>query len=677
MNARMKLAGTSAMALALVLTGMSVSAQEAAVVAVPVTLDATGAAGTYLGRIVIGYDAEGAPIYAADNTSTLEGNAVTAQGGTATIDEVLRSMPGVGTRQDIGQPGVAVSVRGMQGQGRVAMTVEGVPQNFRFNGHASEGYAYIDQALLSSISVTRGAAIGAGGSGLAGAVDFGMLRAEDIVDGEGSGGIMRLSYGDNAEDFSRMVGAGMIDGPLKMVAAISLRDSEDYIDGEGETISNTGRGTESLLFRADYDIADNQTINFYANTYDAEFAANSYGQELTSDTFKLGYSVQSGDMIDLNAAIYTGSTTSEYVSSISGTGSYVGRVMETNTTGITVDNTSILSFGGFDVTSTNGFEFNRDELGGRDGGANPTFGESNRYAIYTNNVLTRGALELTGGLRFTSYDLHGELDNRLESGPVDVDDSSLDYKFSVAYQVNDWFQPYVSTFSTMRAPSLQETLQESFHGYGFFNLYLGPNPNLESETSTGHEIGANFKREDVFTAGDSLTARVAYFDMDIDNYITGTQESGYYPDVGPVTLSYYDNVEGTTVSKGLELEAVYASDVFSAALSYATADTELPDDSEATFQPDSTYALTLAGHFLDGALTTGATYSYTAGGIAFDNSEETSSYALLDLFASYEITEDFRMNAKISNAGDETYTPWGANGNGMGRNVFVGVDYRF
>ena len=40
----------------------------------------------YLGRIVLGYSEDGTPVYAGENISRLEGSAVTAQGGTATID---------------------------------------------------------------------------------------------------------------------------------------------------------------------------------------------------------------------------------------------------------------------------------------------------------------------------------------------------------------------------------------------------------------------------------------------------------------------------------------------------------------------------------------------------------------------------------------------------------------
>ncbi|NJO22579.1 MAG: TonB-dependent receptor plug domain-containing protein [Sphingomonadales bacterium] len=54
--------------------------------------------------------------------------------GSTNMDDVLRSIPGVSTR-DSTNPGVAVNIRGFEGSGRVNMMIDGVRQNFRFTGH--------------------------------------------------------------------------------------------------------------------------------------------------------------------------------------------------------------------------------------------------------------------------------------------------------------------------------------------------------------------------------------------------------------------------------------------------------------------------------------------------------------------------------------------------------------
>ena len=631
----------------------------------------------YLGRIVLGYSEDGTPVYAGENISRLEGTAVTAQGGTATIDDVVRQVPGAQTRLNPGQPGVAVSIRGQQGQGRVAMTVEGVPQNFRFNGHASEGYANFDPLFLQGIDITRGAVLTAGGSGSAGAVDFRLIDAEDVVDGYGAGGRVRLSYGDNGDNFGRMAAAGYVDERVSLLGAYARTTADAFEDGAGNTVDNTDRDLDSYLLRGGYQLTETQSLEFLATRMNADYASNSYYQEMTSDIYKLSYHLDHSPAINLTANLYRAVTDNEYTGSITGTGSYVGRQMETITTGIDVTNVSDFMLGGWSVTSTNGFEYIEDVLGGAEGGANPTYGESKKLGIFTENVFSNGPWEIMAGLRYSDYSLHGRLDNELQSGDVDIDDSSIDPKISIAYQVNDWLQPYVSYSRSTRSPSLQETLQESFHGYGFFNLYLGPNPDLETETSEGGEIGVNIAKQNLFTAGDNLTARIAYYKMNVDNYVAYVQEDGF-TSVGPTTLAFYDNIPGTTVTQGIEIEAAYDTELWSAAMSYTNSDSTPPsgyDDYE--LQPPETFSATVARRFLNGDLTTGATYSYTAAGESLDSESDSDDYGLWDVFASYEAMDNLFVSAKVSNLTDEEYAPWASSGNGPGRTYYVGLELTF
>ncbi|MCA0962774.1 TonB-dependent receptor domain-containing protein [Salipiger bermudensis] len=666
MNPRAVYRNATAIALALAAMTTGAAAQDTAA-------DDT----LYLGRIVLDTSRDGTPVYAGENVSRLEGTAVTAQGGTATIDDVVRQVPGAQTRLNPGQPGVAVSIRGLQGQGRVAMTVEGVPQNFRFNGHASEGYANFDPLFLQGIDITRGAVLTAGGSGSAGAVDFRLIDAEDVVDGYGAGGRVRLSYGDNGDNFGRMAAAGYVDERVSLLGAYARTTADAFEDGAGHTVDNTGRDLDSYLLRGGYQLTETQSLEFLATRMNADYASNSYFQEMTSDIYKLSYHLDHSPAINLSANLYRSVTDNEYTGSITGTGSYVGRQMETITTGIDVTNVSDFMLGGWSVTSTNGVEYIEDVLGGAEGGANPTYGDAKRLGVFTENVFSNGPWEIMAGLRYSDYRLHGRLDNELQSGDVDIDDSSIDPKISVAYQVNDWLQPYVAFSRSTRAPSLQETLQESFHGYGTVNLYLGPNPDLETETSEGGEIGVNIARQDLFTAGDSLTARVAYYKMNVDNYVAYVQEGGF-TSVGPTILSYYDNIPGTTVTQGLEIEAAYDSELWAAALSYTNSDSTPPsgyDDYE--LQPPETFSATLARHFLNGDLTTGATYSYTASADSLDSQSESDDYGLWDVFASYQAMDNLFVSAKVANLTDEEYEPWASTGNGPGRTYYVGLELTF
>lgn len=667
-----RIASTTAMALCLAALALPAAAQDAA----------AGADALYLGRIIIGYTADGTPVYAGDNTSVIEGDSVTAQGGTARIDDVLRQTPGVSSRIDPGNPGVAIAMRGFQGQGRVAASIEGVPQNFRFLGHVAEGYAYVEPMFLKGIDITRGAVVTAGGSGLVGSVNFRMIDADDLVDGSGWGSMVRLSYGSNGDDFSRMVATGYVGESFSMMASIAGNDSNLFEDGAGNRIANSEEDSDSYMIRGEYRIDETQSVDFLALRTGYTFAANSYNQELTSDTFKLGYSLNTGDLINLRVNVFRAGTTNTYFESIStgAAGASTGRVMETITTGIDVTNVNSFSLGSWDVTSTNGFEYSRDKLDGTNTGVNPSDGSSKRLSLFTENVFTNGPWEFTAGLRYNDYRLTGSYDGHsgYPAGVADIDKEAVDPKLTLAYRVNDWLQPYVSIYKTTRMPSLQETLQDSYHpimpGVAF---YLGPNPNLVPEESRGGEIGFNIDRSGLFNPNDRLTARIAYFKLDVDNYIAYVN-SGEVPPFYIADLYWYDNIPGTTVSKGLELEASYEAEKVSVAMSYTNSKSTPPAGSEGfILQPRETFSTTVAGHFLSGAMTLGTTYSYTSGGDSLDSGTTIDSYGLWDVFAAYEVSESFRVTAKVSNVSDKDYRPWGSTGKGPGRSLYIGGEIRF
>ena len=84
------------------------------------------------------------------------------------INEALRSTAGTFTRQTSDQPGITPNIRGLQGNGRVNSTIDGVPQTFtNLSGHGGtfDNFVYVDPNLLAGVNVTRGAVAGAEGMG--------------------------------------------------------------------------------------------------------------------------------------------------------------------------------------------------------------------------------------------------------------------------------------------------------------------------------------------------------------------------------------------------------------------------------------------------------------------------------------------------------------------------------
>lgn len=628
---------------------------------------------TYLGQIVIGYAEDGSPIFAGENATHLGASDLRGAASTTDLDGLLRQQTSVFTQKDPGNPGVAVNIRGFEGSGRVAMSVDGVPQSYRLTGHAAQGYSFVDENLLAGVDITRGPVTGLGGSGYAGAVDFRTLEVGDVLrEGATQGGMVRLSYADNGETLSGMAATAMTTGRFDMLFAASRHTGEDYSDGAGTVVRRTDEDIASQLFKIGYDLTDSQRISLSLMHYGTDFYATSYEQQLTNDIARLGYRYDAGDpLIDLRINVYSGRTSTDWVG---GTGSAIGREMTTRTTGFDVSNTSDLSLGAWALTSANGIEAARDTLGGTKGGVNPTDGTAERVAVFSENVFRNGPWEITAGLRASSYSLTGQASR----GPIDIDGHAIDPKLTLAYQANDWLQPYFTLSRGTRAPTLQEAMLGGTHPGGGIGMIA--NPELRPETEQGYELGFNLTRDGVLSHGDSLRGRVNYYDMAIKDYVvTDLSFTNAFGQRGAAFV----NVPGKSHTKGVEVELSYEQPLFQVGLSYTHTDSDLPSQTPGLgagqYLPDDSLSLRVARHLMDGRLTLGANYTFVSGGLFTDTYTDTpyrteDSYDLVDLFASWELRRDAVVYAKVTNVFDEVYAPWlsaSATENGRGPSVRV------
>ena len=666
MNTRRTLATTTALALGLALLAQTAGAQ-------------TTAEAFYLGEVIIGYTRDGTPIYAGENTTSLDSDDLARTGGAAALDTVLREQTSVFTQQDIGNPGVAVNIRGFEGSGRVSVQVDGVPQNFRLTGHAAQSAAYVDPNLLSTIDITRGAVVTAGGSGIAGSVDFRTISPEDVVtDGSGFGGLVRLSYGDNADAKSGMVALGYIGDRFDGLIALSRNTADNYEDGDNAEVANSWTDNGSGLVKLGFNIDETQRVSFSAMRYAADFYATSYTQDLTNTVYTLGYKLNPGDgVVNLDVNIYRGETETEWVA---GTGSAVGRIMATTTTGINLTNVSEFELGAWTLVSVNGIDLSQDKLGGTKGGVNPTSGKTTRAALFTENVFTSGALELTFGLRATSY----KVDGQASHGAVDKSYSSVDPKLTLAYRVSDWFQPYVTVSRATRSPTLQETMLGGTHPGGGIGMIA--NPELLPEQSTGYELGFNIDRQGLFAADDRLEGRINYYNMRVKDYVTASYPNNFTNLFGDTGIAFI-NLPGTAKTSGFEVELAYGFGAYDVALAYTRNMSDMPAQvaglGAGQYLPDATVTFTVSGTFLEDRLTVGGQYSYVSGGAytalySATTSYTDTSYELVDLFGSYKVSDNFTVNARIENLFDKTYVPWlSLSENGPGRTAYLGGEIRF
>ena len=252
-------------------------------------------------------------------------------------------------------------------------------------------------------------------------------------------------------------------------------------------------------------------------------------------------------------------------------------------------------------------------------------------------------------------------------GPYTVDrsDGRFDPKLTLAAQVLDWLQPYITYSESFRAPTISETLTGGIHPGGT-NIAFQPNPFLDPEIQKGWEIGANVLEDNVLTGGDSFRLKADYYRMDIDNYITGC----LVPVPMSQPMSYFCNVPGTSVVQGVEIQGTYDAGYAFSGFSYTYTNTDLPSQIDGfgahSFLPDHTAVLSGGVRLLDRKLTMlGGRLSYFSESFIGDINvgpppcgPTKSVYARLHagrLLSSYKFDQGVELGFNVNNLFDEVY----------------------
>lgn len=594
--------------------------------------------------------------------------------GGQNIDNAIRSQPGVSTRDNQQNTGVAVNIRGLEGSGRVAMSIDGARQNFRFTGHEAQGFTYVDPALLAGIDIQRGSADGASGAGaLAGSADFRTIGVDDVLEaGDDFGGYVTSSIGNNGAGTAPSGAVAFrVNDTFALLAASSYRNTDNYKNGDGQEVANTYQETQSNLVKAEITPTADQKITISGMIYESDFYSNSYPQTVTNKTgtIKYDYTPEDNELVDLHANLYINDTTMNYGTSttISGGGSARGRVIDDTGAGLDVTNTSRGALGDALIASTYGFSLSGDNVYVLNStsttatGVNPS-GVSTLSSIFNSTTATVGAFDLTGGLRYDYYTASGEADDKTSTDILQIDkaEGRLLPSAKIALNNLDWITPYLSYDETFRAPTVNELMIGGSHPSGATGSYRA-NPELDPEYARTIELGANVVRNGVITADDSLQIKADVFYSLVDDYITYMSSGGY---------SYFGNNEGTSAIAGLELQAGYDAGFVFASLAYTHTETDLPSQVNGlgaqSYLPTDVFTATAGVRVLDNqALTLGGRISVTSDAYIGDINNYTSDpansytdgYTLVDLFANYQFDNGVELGASISNVFDVAYTP--------------------
>lgn len=260
--------------------------------------------------------------------------------GHSSAGDILRGQAGVQIGDGRNGGGLDVNIRGIQGQSRVAVTVDGSQQMLDvYRGYAgTQQRSYIDPDLISEVVIGKGPQIDASAGGaIGGTVALTTLRADDIVlPGKRFGIRLKGEVWDNGvepaarshmpgQDLSTMprvnrgslftsaaeagsIAVGLKRDAFDLVAAYARRTQGNYFAGskgreryrifgarnyeentvaksykEGEEVLNSSSRTESVLLKANIRPADGHDLELSYRYFDGAF-----GEIMPSDIFRSG-----------------------------------------------------------------------------------------------------------------------------------------------------------------------------------------------------------------------------------------------------------------------------------------------------------------------------------------------------------------------------------------------------
>ena len=641
------------------------------------------------------------------------------------VSDLFYLVPGVWTQDRGDDPATTINIRGLQDFGRVATIVDGARQNYQRSGHNANGSFFLDPELIGSVDIVRGPSANIYGSGAIGGVAS--FQTKDINDvlrpGERWGADVGGSIGSNKlQGYTSAFGGVRVNPNFDIFGGAVYRSAQNYKDGNGTEIGNTGANVSSGLLKLTARPADGHEVKLSGIFQEDLYKVGQLNRGPTTTTalrqlnqgssvydtntqnyqgaLRWKYSRPEDRLFDWNLGLYANRTTTDqtkiYHYSTSGaafcgggTGNNISgcvgdpRSYRIDTLGFDVNNTSRIAIGGWENAFTYGVDGFQDEVDSSDSRGNSNITTPGGKRTVSGGFLQwKGNysrwLEIVGAARYDHY--------RLESASTTTDGSRISPKITVGVTPVPGIQPYVSYAEGYRAPSVTETLIAGAHATGggpaFFVCPDGttglfcflPNPNLRPEVGKNKEVGVNFKFDSVFNKGDAFRAKLNAFQNDVDDYIELVASAPTpVPPFGSFSQYYqYQNIPSARI-RGLELEASYDAGGWFMGLNGTLQKGENTQTGVglATIQPAR---LTTTGgvRLLDRKLTLSAQWS----AVAANNDVPagylpSTSYNLVNLYATYQPTKDVTVNLGIDNVFNEYYRPYaipGSSSDGTSQN---------
>lgn len=547
------------------------------------------------------------------------------------LDDVFHETPGVFAKNARASPVLMVNIRGIEGDSRNSMMIDGARQNFQRTTIGGTIYGmFLDPALVRQVDVAKGANTGGDGSvgTIGGKINFRTLEFEDVVMRPDArfGGMVSVGRGSNAIDLEASAGVGSKLGDWgDFVAVASKRRYGNYELGtrpeRAERSLHTSKmgkqDSESLLTKVRWNLSPASTLKLgfvgfrqyeKGDTITGTGDTRQWENNVDTYTIKGDYAYKpAGNMlVDLNASLYYTLTNMD-VYTVS---TNAEQHFETNTLGGKLMNTSLWERGRSQYELRYGGEFFHDWTDPRAAFRNSPREISSVYSDTTpkgqrtlSSLMLDGTwshqsgFEVSAGLRLDRYQLKGKgkytLDYvRNEPGQtpqftqvvtgfnVNRHETFIAPRITLSYRPPAW--QGVQFFAGWNQGSRPPTITESLLSVYDFQYELLPNPGLDPEHARHFEVGVNLKAEDILAKDDKFGAKLSLFHTKMTDSIVlanlmgpltmsdlpGVCESNGMHWRQCVTPQGFTNYYGDITYRGLELHLSYDAGVAFGSLNF-------------------------------------------------------------------------------------------------------------
>lgn len=474
----------------------------------------------------------------------------------------------------------------------------------------------------------------------------------------------------------------------------------------GEEVLNTSQDNTSYLLKGKMTFEGGHSVKLGYMRYNSHFGelmpsvilrgdgvVQAPLSEVTVDTFTARYdwNPDNNDLVNLTANLWHTNTETQILTPYAffGIDQSDGYWDVAKRTGFDISNKSLISTGWGDLTLNYGGSYTYETLAPPNGidpaDAGVTTVQNARdgwrkeaSAFVASEWKPQDWLKLEAALRYTHSHSYDNTPTRLVGSNEYLNNEEKNGGFAPLFAVTvepvDGIQLYGRYAEAIRSPSLFE----STSGWSFS---AAPTLSVKPEHAKNWEFGLNVLEDDVFTDGDKLRFKAAYFNNTIDNYLTRTtQTQTEAKDIPSVTMRNlkYAKFRGFEVSTEYDTGRFFmeASGVYYNHMEFCTNEEEVlsiiacrPGGvsngyAQLHLPPKMTGSITLGTRWLDETLELGGRINYV-GKRASDTTSANSgfyttainwtAYTTLDLFGSYKINDETTFDFAVDNATDVYY----------------------